>query len=79
MRYVFALSMLVAVLGAVLKLIEVISDGTVVWLQTGTIVITFGGLGLIVILIVSLCVFAARYRKGKPVPSLTVSLISKDF
>jgi uncharacterized membrane protein YfcA len=79
MRYVFALSMLVAVLGAVLKLIDVISDGTIIWLRTGTIGVTFGGLGLIVILIASLYVLAARYRNGKPVPSSTISLISKGF
>jgi len=78
MRYILALSMLLCVLGSTLKLLDVSSELPVAWLQTGSIVVIFGGLGLLVIMIISLFVLAIRYRKSKYIPIWAVSLVSKE-
>ena len=65
MRYVFAASVLIAVLGSILKLIDVISGGAIEWLQSGLIIVTFCGLGIIVILISSLFALTFWNRSSK--------------
>jgi len=77
MRYVFASSILVAVLGSILKLINILSESAITWLQTGVVAVTFGGLGLIMIMIASLFITAIRYRSGRHIPTWVESLVSK--
>ncbi len=78
MRYVFALSIPVAILGSILKLIDVLSESSITWLQTAVVAVTFGGLGLIVALILGLLVMAKRYGKGQHIPIWIKSLVAKD-
>jgi len=77
MRYVFASSVLVAVIGSVLKLIDILSESAITWLQTGVVAVTFGGLGLIMVMIAGLFITAIRYRSGRYIPSWAESLVAK--
>jgi uncharacterized protein YacL len=42
------------------------------------VAVTFGGMGLVVAIIIALFVMAIRYRHGRPVPDWVVSLVAKD-
>ena len=77
MRYILASSILISVLGSILKLIDILSEGIITWLQTVVVAVTFGGLGLIMVMIVGLFVMAKQYRKGRHVPSWAESLLAK--
>ena len=78
MRYVLASSVFVAVLGSILKLIDILSGSAFSWLQTGVIGVTFGGLGLIMVMICGLFITAVRYRNGRYIPLWLESLVAKD-
>lgn len=69
MRYILAYNIFVAVLASVLKLISILSGSTISWLQCGMIAITFGGLGLGTLIIISLSIVAHRYRGDKNIPA----------
>lgn len=78
MRYVLASSILLCVLGSILKLIDILSQGAIIWLQTGVVAVTFGGLGLIMVMIIGLFTMAVRYRTGKHIPIWVKSLVAKE-
>ncbi len=75
MKYGLALTIFVAVLGSILKLLTIMMDTEPVWLQNTISVITFGGLAIIFLLLVSLYIIAVRRLKGKSIPSLLQSFI----
>jgi len=78
MRYVLVISILLCVTGSILKLIDLLLPAPAPWLQEGALAITFGGMGLVVIMIAGLFIMAIRYRQGLPVPAWVVSLVAKD-
>lgn len=78
MRYILVSSVLVAVLGSILKLIDILSESAIAWFQTGVLSVTFGGLGLIVVMIAGLFIMAIRYRKGRRIPTWAQSLVTKE-
>ena len=77
-RYILVSSVLVAVLGSILKLIDILSESAIAWFQTGVLSVTFGGLGLIVVMIAGLFIMAIRYRKGGRIPTWAQSLVTKE-
>jgi len=79
MRYVLASSILLCVLGSILKLIDILSQGAIIWLQTGVVAVTFGGLGLIMVMIIGLFIMAVRYRRGEHIPIWMEALVSKNY
>lgn len=78
MRYILAASILVCVLGSILKLLDIFLKLPGTWLQTGSIVVTFGGMGLVVAMIAGLFIAAIRYRKGRHIPTWVESLVTKE-
>ena len=76
MRYVLASTVFVAVLGAILKLINIFSESTISWLQYGMTAVTFGGLGLVMSMVVGLFVAAILYKNGKHIPVWIESLLT---
>ncbi len=78
MRYTLAITILVAVMGSIIKLITISSGSEATWLKYAIEVITFGGLALIVFLLSGLFIAAIRRRKGKYIPAWTHSFI-KDW
>ena len=79
MRYVLAISILLCVVGSIFKLVDLLSTMPAPWLQQGAMAATFGGMGLVVAIIMALFIMAIRYRHGQPVPDWVVSfLVTKD-
>ena len=78
MRYTLTSTIFVAVLGSSLKLLDILSEGAIVWLQAGVIAVTFGGLGLITIMILGLSIMAILYRKDRHIPVWAQSLVTKE-
>ena len=77
-RYILGISILLAAGGAVLKLLGVLLEGGAIWAEIGSLAVTFGGLGLTVIMILALFIMALRYRRGHHVPAWAESLVSND-
>ena len=78
MRYILALASLLGFLGATLKLLDILLEMPGVWLRTSSIVVTFGGAGLVVAIIIGLFILANRYKKGKRIPIWAAYLVSKE-
>jgi len=78
MRYILSVSILFSVLGSLLKLMDIILELPGPWLRTGSITVTFGGLGVVVAMILGLFITALRYKRDKHIPVWTISLIQRD-
>ena len=77
-RFILAISILIAALGAILKLLNTLLDKSAAGLEIGSLVVTFSGMGLAVLMILTLFIMAIRYRRGHPVPVWIKSLVSKE-
>jgi uncharacterized membrane protein YfcA len=75
-RIVLGISALLFAAGAVLKLASVLLEG-VDWLETGSLAVTFGGLGLTLLMIIALFITALRYHRGRRIPAWAESLVAK--
>ena len=75
MKYGLALTIIVAVIGSILKLLTILLDTSSAWLEISMSVITFGGLAVIFFLSVFLYITAARHKQGKYIPSALQSFI----
>ena len=78
MRYVLVISILLCVLGSILKLLDLLLAVPAPWLQAGAVAVTFGGMGFVVAMIIALYIMAIRYSHGRPVPAWMESLVAKD-
>jgi len=67
-RYILSYSLILATVGAAMRLIYVLSGGTIQWLSFTAVVLTLGEMIFLCTFIVSLVWFAVRHRHGKPVP-----------
>ena len=76
-RYVLGISILTFAVGTTLKLCGILIDGAG-WAQTASQIATFGGLGLTVLMILSLLIFAIRYKRGNKIPSWMYSFVSRS-
>lgn len=76
MRYILSFTIFIAAAGSILKLISTVTGSNSPWLLHGMTIITFGGLGVVMSMIVGLLIASARYRKGKKVPAWVESLVS---
>jgi uncharacterized membrane protein YfcA len=78
MRYVLAVSTLICVLGSILKLLDIMLELPTAWMRTGAIIVIFGGMGLVVAMIIGLFIMAIRHRNGSHIPVWEASLIQKN-
>jgi len=78
MRYVLASSVIFCALGSILKLLDISLELPGNWLRTGSVVVTFGGMGLLVAMIIGLFTMAVRYRTGKHIPIRVKSLVVEE-
>ena len=77
-RFILAISILIAALGAILKLLNTLLEKSAAGLEIGSLVITFSGMGLAVLMILTLFIMAIRYRRGHPIPVWIKSLVAKE-
>jgi uncharacterized membrane protein YfcA len=75
-RMVLGVSALLFAAGAVLKLCGVLLEGSD-WLETASLAVTFGGLGLTLLMIIALFITALRYHRGRRIPAWAESLVTK--
>jgi hypothetical protein len=75
-RMILGVSTLLFAAGAVLKLSNVLLEGSA-WLETGSVAVTFGGLGLTLLMIIALFITALRYHRGRRIPAWAESLMAK--
>lgn len=77
-RCLLVVSILLCIVGSILKLIDLLLAVPAFWLQAGAVAVTFGGMGLVVAMIIALYIIAIRYRHGRPVPPWIESLVAKE-
>lgn len=78
-RYILAYSVFFSAAGSIFKLIYILTDETVAWYQTVAMIFTFGGMSLLMLMIIGLFVLGVMYRKGKHIPgSLEPYLVKSD-
>ncbi len=75
-RIVLGVSALLFAAGAILKLSNVLLEGAD-WLETASLAVTFGGLGLTLLMIIALFITALRYHRGRRIPAWAESLVAK--
>jgi hypothetical protein len=78
MRYILGISILVCAIGAMLKLSGILLEKGAIWLETSSVAVTFGGMGLTVIMILALFIVALRYHRGQHIPTWIESLVAKE-
>jgi hypothetical protein len=76
-RFILGVSILIAATGAILKLLSILLEKAATWLETGSLVVTFSGMGLAVVMISVLFIMAIRYRQGQHIPSWIKSFVSR--
>lgn len=78
MRYILGISILICAIGAILKLADVLLGEPAAWLEVSSVAVTFGGMGLTVIMILALFIIALRYHRGQHIPTWIESLVAKE-
>jgi len=76
-RIILGISALFFAVGAILKLSSLLLEGAVAGLETGSLAVTFGGLGLTLMMIIALFITALRYQRGQQIPAWAESLVTK--
>lgn len=77
-RYMLGIAILLCAAGAILQGINLLLEQPLPQLQTASVAVTFGSLGLMVIIVILLFFLASRYRCGKSVPEWAKSLCNKE-
>jgi len=78
-RILLGISVLLFAVGAILKLSAILLEKEAIWLETGSVAVTFGAMGLTVIMILALFIMARRYHSGQHIPTWVESLVSKTI
>jgi uncharacterized membrane protein YfcA len=74
-RYILSYSLILATLGAVLRLVYVLTGKKIAMLSLAAVMLTLGEMIFLCLFIISLVLFAMRHRKGKWVPEWVNSLV----
>ena len=64
--------------GAMLKLADVLLEGPATLLEVSSVAVTFGGMGMALILICALFLLGFRYTHGQPIPAWLKSFVAKE-
>jgi len=76
-RIILGISILSVAVGTILKLLSIPLGETTTWLEIGSLVVTFGSMGLTIIMVSTLFIMALRYHDGRHIPAWVESLVSK--
>jgi hypothetical protein len=74
-RYILSYSLILATVGATLRLIYVLTGQSIEFLAFFAVVFTLGEMVFLCIFIVTLVLFSIRHRHGKRVPAWVPSLV----
>jgi len=77
-RLTLGIAIMFVVLGAMLKLLSCILPAYATLLNNSSMAITFGGAGLVMVLILGLLIMGIFYQKGRHVPDWAVSLVARE-
>ncbi|GAH92272.1 unnamed protein product, partial [marine sediment metagenome] len=75
---ILGFSILSFAVGTILKLLSLLLEKATAGLEIGSLVVTFGGIWLTVMMILVLFTVALRYRSGRYIPTWLESLVAKD-
>jgi len=78
LRCILGISLLLFAVGTILKLLSLLLDKATSGLEIGSLAVTFGGMGIIVIMIVALFIVALRYQRGRHIPNWMESLVVRE-
>jgi hypothetical protein len=78
-RLILGSSIVVSAIGVAFKLLDTLLKQALSEFNIVSTVITFGGIGLIVIVLIVLFIMARRYQKGQHVPVSIILLVSKTL
>jgi hypothetical protein len=76
-RYILSYSLILATVGAAMRLVYVLTGGTVEWLSFVAVVFTLGEMIFLCLFIISLVWFSIRHQHGKTVPPWVPPLVVK--
>jgi uncharacterized membrane protein YfcA len=74
-RYILSYSLILATLGAVMRLAYTLTGQTAGWMAFVAVMLTLGEMIFLCMFIISLVVFAIRHKKGRPVPPWVPALV----
>ena len=77
-RLILGISILIAAIGAILKLLSILMGKAATWLEIGSVAVTFSCVGLAVIMICLLFTAAVRYHRGLHILPWVESLLAKE-
>jgi len=78
-RYILAYSVFFSAAGSMFKLIYLLTGETVAWYQTAAMILIFGGISLLMLMIIGLFGLGIMYQRGHHVPaSLEPFLVKSD-
>ena len=77
-RFVLSISILITAMGAILKLLSILLEKGTDLLEIGSLVVTFSGMGLAVMMIFVLFIMATRYHRGQYIPTWVESLVARS-
>jgi len=78
MRIILGISALLFAVGAILKLSNLLLERAASWLEAGSLAVTFGSFGVILMMILALFITALRYHRGQHIPTWIESLVAKE-
>lgn len=79
MRFILGITILIVAIGALLKLLSILVNRYATLLQTGSLTVTFGGVGLAAMMIFLLFLMAIRHRRGQYVPLFIKALLKSEY
>ena len=75
-RIILGISVLLFAVGTIFKLLGIVLGESYHWLETASLVVTLGGLGATLLIILVMFIMAVRYHRGQPIPAWMESLVS---
>ena len=77
-RCILGTSILICAIGTILKLSSILLEKATSGLEIGSLAVTFGGMGIVVIMVLTLFIMAIRYQRGRHIPAWVKSLVAKE-
>ena len=77
-RYLLGVAVVIVAVGAAFKLLGILSEKPFGRLDIWSVAVIFGGLSLMVIMVITLFVLALRYRRGQRIPVWAETFMAKN-